>query len=325
MATKMDMKLDMTNVKKKSNLINGLIITFYVPSVLGADASTMTTESTEIKISTAHAETMTETKTTYDMMMTTEIEPEHLSAPRTTSYSKLDIESATHILTRSTPNIVLDATNNILPSMPNYVNYCNLSTMPSAPTADAPLPSLSTVNNVFSSSPNYQRKTDNSMFTYFSRKKAATSTFSLEELLRPPPGPDICERLLAIAAIFGLSLYKCQDPDTFRGLDEEEEIISLKHSFRQQFRAVTSRFELAGARRGDNLHRSLHHKLFNSTQLHHHRTPSHRPSELRTTARMLKIAGACQRKFSSRSIFAFYAVTEPEPASVGLPPADHAT
>ena len=34
---------------------------------------------------------------------------------------------------------------------------------------------------------------------------------------------------------------------------------------------------------------------------------------------------ACQRKFSSRSIFAFYAVTEQEPASVGLPPADHAT
>ena len=149
--------------------------------------------------------------------MTTEIEPEHLSTPSTTSYSKLNIESATHILTRSTPNAVLDATNNILPSMPKYVNYCILSTMPSAATADAPLPSLSTVNNVFSSSPNYRRKTDNSMSTYFSRKKAATSTFSLEELLRQPPGPDISELLLAIAAILGLSLYKCQDPDTFRG------------------------------------------------------------------------------------------------------------
>ena len=202
---------------KREEEINGSTITFYIPSVLRADASTMTMESTEIKITTAHAETMTETTTTYDMIMTTEIEPEHLSTPSTTSYSKLDIESATHILTRPTPNIVLDATNNILPSMPKYVNYCILSTMPSAPTADAPLPSLSTVNNVFSSSPNYQRKTDNSMFTYFSRKKAATSTFSLDELLRPPPGPDICERLLAIAAIFGLSPYKCQDPDTFRG------------------------------------------------------------------------------------------------------------
>ena len=188
---------------KREEKINGSTITIYIPSVIRADASTMTTESTEIKITTAHAETMTEIMKTYDMIMTTEIEPEQLSTPSTTSYSKLDIESATHILTRSTLNIVLDATNNILPSMPNYVNYCNLSTMPSAPTADAPLPSLST--------------TDNSTPMYFSRKKAATSTFSLDELLRPPPSPDISERLLAIAAIFGLSLYKRQDPDTFRG------------------------------------------------------------------------------------------------------------
>ena len=201
---------------KREEKINGSTITIYIPSVIRADASTMTTESTEIKITTAHAETMTEIMKTYDMIMTTEIEPEQLSTPSTTSCSKLDIESATHILTRSTPNIVLDATNNILPSKPNYVNYCNLSTMPSAPTTDAPLPSLSTVNTVFSSSPNYQRKTDNSMSTYFSRK-TATSTFSLEELLRPPSGPDISEHLLAIAAIFGLSPYKCQDPDTFRG------------------------------------------------------------------------------------------------------------
>ena len=151
------------------------------------------------------------------MVMATEIKPEQLSMPSTTSHSKLDIESVTHILMRSTPNTVLDATNNILPSMPNYVNYCNLSTMPSTPTADAPLPSLSTVNTVFFNSPNYRRKTDNSMFTYFSRKKAATSTFSLDEFLRPPPGPDISERLPAIAAIFGLSLYNRQDPYTFRG------------------------------------------------------------------------------------------------------------
>ena len=89
--------------------INGSTITFYIPSVLRADASTMTTESTEIKITTAHAETMTETTTSYDMMMTTEIESEHLFMPSTTSYSKLDIESATNILTRSTPNTVLDA------------------------------------------------------------------------------------------------------------------------------------------------------------------------------------------------------------------------
>ena len=130
MATKSDMKLDMTSVKKKSmarNQINGQLhqkksnqwtITVYISSVLRADASTMTTDSTEIIITTAHAETMTETTTTYDMMTTTEIEPEQLSTPSTTSYSKLDIESTTHILTRSTPNTVLDATKNILPSMP---------------------------------------------------------------------------------------------------------------------------------------------------------------------------------------------------------------
>ena len=84
---------------KREEEINGSTITFYIPSVVRADASTMTMESTEIKITTAHAETMTETTTTYDMIMTTEIEPEHLSTPSTTSYSKLDIESATHILT----------------------------------------------------------------------------------------------------------------------------------------------------------------------------------------------------------------------------------
>ena len=54
------------------------------------------------------------------MMMTTEIEPEQLSTPSTSPYSKLDIESATHILTRSTPNTVLDATNNI------FINICDV-------------------------------------------------------------------------------------------------------------------------------------------------------------------------------------------------------
>ena len=45
----------------------------------------MTTESTEIKITTAHEETMTETTTTYDMTMTTEIDPEQLSTQSTAS------------------------------------------------------------------------------------------------------------------------------------------------------------------------------------------------------------------------------------------------
>ena len=85
------------------------------------------------------------------------------------------------------------------------------------PIADAPLTLLTTVNNVLSNSPNYERKTDKSMPTYFSRKKVATSTFSLVELLLPPPGPDISDRLLALTAISCLSPYKCQDPDTFRG------------------------------------------------------------------------------------------------------------
>ena len=141
MASKSDMKLDMTRSEEE---IYGSTITFYIPSVIRADASTITMESTEIKITTLHAETMTETVTTYDMMMTTEIEPKQLSPPSTTSYSKLDIESATHILTLSTPNTVLEATNNILPSMPNYVNYCKLSTMPSAQLSTMPsaLPTL---------------------------------------------------------------------------------------------------------------------------------------------------------------------------------------
>ena len=205
---------------KREEEINGSTITIYIPSVLRADASTMTLESTEIKITTAHAETMTETTTTHDMMTTTEIEPEQLSTPSTTSYSKMDIKSATHILTPLTPNTVLDATKNILPSMPNYVNYCNLSKMPSTPIADAPLPSLSSVNTVFSNSPNYGLKTDNALPTNFSRKKAAARTFSkfsLDKHLRPPPGPDISDRLFAIAAISGPSPYKRQDPDTFRG------------------------------------------------------------------------------------------------------------
>ena len=51
--------------------------------------------------------------------------------------------------------------------------------MPSALIADAPLPSLTVEqpNYVFSNSPNYGRNADKSMPTYFSRKKAATSTF----------------------------------------------------------------------------------------------------------------------------------------------------
>ena len=54
---------------KREEEINGSTITFYIPSVLRAEASTMTMESTEIKITTAHAETMAETTTTYDMTL----------------------------------------------------------------------------------------------------------------------------------------------------------------------------------------------------------------------------------------------------------------
>ena len=141
----------------------------------------MTTESTEIEITTAHAETTIriETTTTYEMMMmTTEIEPEQLSTPSATFYSKLDISSALQILTPSTPNTVLDATTNISPSMPNHASNCNLSTMPSAPIADAPLPSLSIVKTASSKYPNYGCQTDisvESMPAYFSWKKAATT------------------------------------------------------------------------------------------------------------------------------------------------------
>ena len=73
---------------------------------------------------------------------------------------------------------------------------------------------------VFPNSPNYGRKTDNSVSTYLSRKKAGPSTFSLDELfpatawpghIRPTSSPR------PLTAISGLSPYKCQDPDTLQG------------------------------------------------------------------------------------------------------------